>query len=391
MADDDAVLAQGSGQLGGVVVGMANEHEVGRRRQHLETERSQRRAQPFALGDHRAPGALEVVAVLKRRHRASDEFVRSLAPFGCAGARPTVEIDFDLNGVTWHLRKAFCHKPYEALLMVAGGGAGLSFKGDAAEEELSRLLGLPRGNRSVTKPAEQGVWGLFWVSQGTAFEPDGAPSDGSRTTLTGALEDELGRVLGGDAAPALLTRIRQRCDALFTQARNNPQGELKVALEDKAKAQQNVARLEAALSDYRDTLAELQSLRDERACHEREQTLAQAEAAVRAAEQEQQRIGDLQQREQQRAREAELAHTRYDQARGAWRARILTHQDDAVILHIRRQNRPRTILNHPARGRKKPDIYAVFVGQQAVFLGLTQLKRTQAQNQNPGKHQLRTA
>lgn len=260
-------------------------------------------------------------AALFCRHRASDEFVRSLAPFGCNGARPTVELDFDLNGMSWHLRKTFCRKPCEALLMVAGGGAGLSFKGDAAEEELSRLLGLPRSNRGVTKPAEQGVWGLFWVSQGTAFETDGTPSDGSRTTLSGALEDELGRVLGGDAAPALLTRIRQRCDDLFSESRNVARGELKRARDAKDAADKDVARLEAALSDYQGKLADLQRLREERARHEREQTLAQAEHAVAAAMQEQRRIEELQQREQQRVRETELARARFDQARAAWRAR----------------------------------------------------------------------
>ncbi len=260
-------------------------------------------------------------AALFCRHRASDEFVRSLAPFGCTGARPTVELDFDLNGISWHLRKAFCHKPYEALLMVAGGGAGLSFKGDAAEEELSRLLGLPRSNRGVTKPAEQGVWGLFWVSQGTAFETDGAPSDGSRTTLTGALEDELGRVLGGDAAPALLTRIRQRCDELLSPAQSAPKGALKDARIAKVGAQEKVDGLKAALADYQGKLADLQQLREERARHEREQTLAQAEAAVAAATQEQRRIEGLQQHEQQEARKAELAHARFDRARAAWRAR----------------------------------------------------------------------
>lgn len=260
-------------------------------------------------------------AALFCRHRANDDFVRSLAPYGCAGARPIVELDFELGGVSWHLRKAFCRKPYEALLMATSGGAGLSFKGDAAEEELGRLLGLPRGSRGATKPAEQGVWGLFWVSQGTAFDGDGALSDGSRATLHGALEDELGRVLGGDAAPKLLARIRQRCDALFTQARNSPQGELKLALETRAEAQKKVDSLERALADYQGKLADLQRLRDERARHDREQTLAQAEAAVRSVEQEQRRIDGLQVREQQASREAELAHVRFDQARTAWRAR----------------------------------------------------------------------
>ena len=257
-------------------------------------------------------------AALFYRHRANDEFVRSLAPFGCTGARPVVELDFELGGLSWHLRKAFCRKPYEALLTA---GAGATFSGDAAEEELGRLLGLPRGSRGATRPAEQGIWGLFWVSQGTAFDGDGALSDGSRATLTGALEDEFGRVLGGDAAPALVARIRQRCDALFTQARNSPQGDLKLALEAKAKAQENVDELEAALADYQGKLAELQRLRAERARYDREQTLAQAEAAVQAAEQEHRQIEGLQQREQQAGREAELAHARFDRTRAAWRAR----------------------------------------------------------------------
>lgn len=257
-------------------------------------------------------------AALFCRHSSEADFVRSLAPFGCAGARPIVELDFELGGVSWHLRKAFCRKPYEALLTA---GAGATFNGDAAEEELGRLLGLPRGSRGATKPAEQGIWGLFWVSQGTAFDSDGALSDGSRATLAGALEDELGRVLGGDAAPALLARIRQRCDALFSELRNVARGDLKLARDARAKAEQQVDDLQAQLADYQGKLAELQRLREERDRHEREQTLVQAETAVAAAEQEQRRIEGLQQRAQQAVREAELAHAKFDQARAAWRTR----------------------------------------------------------------------
>jgi hypothetical protein len=260
-------------------------------------------------------------AALFCRHRASDDFVRSLAPFGCAGARPVVELVFEINGLSWHLRKAFCHKPHEALLTAVGGGGGVSFKGDAAEEELGRLLGLPRSNRGATKTTDQGIWGLFWVSQGTAFDTGGVLSDGSRLTLTRALEDELGRVLGGDTAPALLARIRHRCDELFSESRNVARGELKLARDAKDAADNEVARLKAALTDYRGKLAELQRLREERARLDGEQTLAQAEAAVRAAEQEQRWIEELQQREQQEARKAELAHARFDQARAVWRAR----------------------------------------------------------------------
>ena len=114
-------------------------------------------------------------AALFCRHRANDDYVRALAPFGCSGARPVVELDFVLNGGAYHLRKAFCQKPHEALLMAGG----MTFRGDAAEEELSRILGLANAKRGAVKPEEQGVWGLFWVSQGTAFEPECVPSDSS--------------------------------------------------------------------------------------------------------------------------------------------------------------------------------------------------------------------
>ena len=70
-------------------------------------------------------------AALFCRHRANGEYVDALAPFGCDGARPVVELDFAINGGAYRLRKAFCRKPHEAVLTAGGRLQGRCCRGGA--------------------------------------------------------------------------------------------------------------------------------------------------------------------------------------------------------------------------------------------------------------------
>jgi AAA domain len=262
---------------------------------------------------------LEAIRVaLFCRHRASGEYVERLVPFGHAGARPRVELDFAIGGTEYRLSKAFCQRPYEAVLTTGGR----SFQGDAAEDELCRILGIAAAKRGATRPEEQGVWGLFWVEQGTTFLADAKPGDAGRATIASALEDEMGRVLSGDEGPALLARVRVRCDELFTDSRGIARGDLKLCRERKAEAERHVRELESEVVAYRGKIAELEVVRAERARFEREQVLARAEEERQQAQSAWERLEGLRQGVHDAIRRDELARSRFDAAREGWKPRF---------------------------------------------------------------------
>src|SRR5512134_1373189 len=118
--------------------------------------------------------------VLFTRHRVSGDAAERLQPFG-QSVRPEISLDFEISGNRYALRKAFCRRP-EAELTWRGGRA----TGDAAEEKLREILRFVPPKRGASEPEHQGIWGLFWVAQGTSFDAL-RMSDGSRQTLTNAL------------------------------------------------------------------------------------------------------------------------------------------------------------------------------------------------------------
>jgi hypothetical protein len=162
-----------------------------------------------------------------------------LQPFG-QSVRPEISLDFEMNGNRYALRKAFCRRP-EAELTWGGGRA----TGDAAEEKLQEILRFVPPKRGASEPEHQGIWGLFWVAQGTSFDAL-RMSDGSRQTLTNALEGEVGQVLGGDRGRALLQAIRSRFEEMFT-ATGRPREDYRKCIDAVAALDREVTRLQGAL------------------------------------------------------------------------------------------------------------------------------------------------
>ena len=202
-----------------------------------------------------------------------------MQPFG-QSVRPEISLDFEIDGKRYALRKAFCRRS-EAELTWTGGRA----TGDAAEDKLQELLrlALPGTRKDATKPEHQGVWGLFWVEQGTSFKAL-RMSGGSRQTLTSALEGEVGQVLGGDRGRALLLAIRSRFDEMFTEKTGRPRDSYKKSIEAADELDREVARLEGALRAYEDKVNDLEGVRSRLLMYEREGTLARAQASLRTAE-----------------------------------------------------------------------------------------------------------
>lgn len=138
------------------------------------------------------------------RHGTRNQLALSYAPHGEAVA-PRVEVDFEINDVSWSLSKQFLRS---ASLEVRGPG-GRSI-GDEAETVLQDLLGFSRDGSRSGDVAAWGTLGLLWVAQAEALAVT-APGQIVRDTVLSALEAEVGTIMGG----ATYDRVRARIDEQF--------------------------------------------------------------------------------------------------------------------------------------------------------------------------------
>ena len=74
-------------------------------------------------------------------------------------------------------------------------------EGDAAELALAKLLAFEWPGRGAAKLEHMGLAGLFWVDQGTTFDPEQKPSPTALRRLEPALADQVAMVARGDQAP----------------------------------------------------------------------------------------------------------------------------------------------------------------------------------------------
>jgi chromosome segregation ATPase len=251
--------------------------------------------------------------VLFTRHRVSGDAAERMQPFG-QSVRPEISLDCEIGGKRYALRKAFCRRP-EAELTWAGGRA----TGDAAEDQLQDLLRFVPPRRGASEPEHQGIWGLFWVEQGTSFRAL-RMSDGSRQTLVSALEGEVGQVLGGDRGRALLQAIRSHFEELFTPT-GRPREDYRKSIEAVETLDAEVRRLQAALRAYEDKINDLERVRRRLATYERERILERAQESLGTVEIANQRITDLENRLRDAQNAAEIAQSKRDAAAERWNSR----------------------------------------------------------------------
>ena len=167
-------------------------------------------------------------AVLFEKHDSRARPVRDLQN-DRNNAGPVIELAFELNEGIYRIRKRFIKKPYARL----DCPDGRTLEGDAAEEELRELLSLGKPARSGAQPETLGMWNVLWVKQGRSF---GAPDlpESARGNLHGALESEVGTVLGGRRGRALPQVIEKQLGELVTSSANKPRGQYRDILEREA-------------------------------------------------------------------------------------------------------------------------------------------------------------
>ncbi len=141
-------------------------------------------------------------------------------------AAPVVELVFEVNGAEYTLTKRFVKSPYAQLQCPDG----TLLEADAAEDKLRNLLGFAEAGSHGANSETLGMWGVLWVQQGQSFGRPNLP-DSARASLSAGLESEVGVVLGGRRGRELPQVIEQRRSELITEARRQPRGDYKTALD----------------------------------------------------------------------------------------------------------------------------------------------------------------
>ena len=156
-----------------------------------------------------------VRACIFEKHTAKDKELRDLASQG-ANAPLTIEVGFEHGGHDYVARKTFLSSPRASLTRDGREIAAAR----AADEAIYDILGVkPGSGRSV----DEGAFGMLWVAQSKSFAPpevEGAVKD----SIEGAIEREVGSLVGGDRARELMKKLGDELGALYT-----PSGQVKKA------------------------------------------------------------------------------------------------------------------------------------------------------------------
>ncbi len=167
-------------------------------------------------------------------------------------AGPVVELKFELEDDLYSISKRFMKKPYARLDCPDGS----TLEGEAAEERLRDLLNFSKSGRSGATSETLGMWNILWVKQGKSF---GALdlSRSARADLHGALESEVGTVLGGRRGRELPQAIEDHLRKLITTT-GKSRGDYKAAEEQVGSLEKELGELEEQKRELLETLKDLE-------------------------------------------------------------------------------------------------------------------------------------
>lgn len=191
-------------------------------------------------------------AVLFERHGSRAGVIRSFRN-DRSGNAPVVEACFEIDGGEYTIAKRFLSSPYARLECPNG----VRLEGDGAEAELRELLGFSEAGSRGADDESVGMWGLLWVQQGRSF---GTPeiSASARSNLGGALESEVGEVLGGRRGRELPQIIEQQLGEWLSAARRQPRGEYREALDEHSTLVEQLGELQLRRGELSETLSALE-------------------------------------------------------------------------------------------------------------------------------------
>jgi DNA repair exonuclease SbcCD ATPase subunit len=195
---------------------------------------------PNEFGKSTILKALNTALFLPHTSKKADD----LRPY--AGGAPLIELDLDVQGRSWRLRKQYLSSRSAELRDLSTGQLS---RGADAEAQLASLLG------------GTGQFALLCVEQGTAMASM-APMKTGGSALMAAIESEVETVADGSAARFIGERVKAELAPLLTSHNPpRPTGALKTALDELAVLERQRAEAQTRLGRAQERLDELETLR----------------------------------------------------------------------------------------------------------------------------------
>lgn len=247
--------------------------------------------------------------------------VAEFAPEGLAQARPSVAVDFEVQGMQYRLNKSFLSRARCELII-----GDRRLEGEQAEDALAVLLGFDFPQKGQSRPIHAGIPGLLWITQGTS-QLMAEPASHAGVHLRDALTRLSGEMAATDG-DRLFQRVELERAALIDARNGKPKGRYREAQEAVDQASDALAQIQLQKATWETDVDRLAALRLE---HERAlQTPAWIDLEQRAADA----------REKLAAMEQEKASV--ERARVAWRqaqgtvALLAEHvaRDDADLAEV---------------------------------------------------------
>jgi hypothetical protein len=186
---------------------------------------------------------------LCEKHTSKDrKTVEALRPHN--GGAPLIEVDFEIAGNTWRIRKQFLAGRSAELRSLSGNDVA---RGGDAETRLAELL--------AGKDAA-GRFALLWVDQGKPLAPPSAEA-AANGALLAAVEDEVESVADGGAARSVAAHLRAELVELVTSHNPpRPTGRYKTALDEQRSLEARRAAARARLDGAQARLERLGGVRE---------------------------------------------------------------------------------------------------------------------------------
>jgi hypothetical protein len=185
-----------------------------------------------------------VKAALFDTHRSKHRKLEVLRPY--AGGAPLIEVDFEVAGNPWRIRKQFLSSPTAELRDLHVGSVT---RGVDAEARLEELLG------------GAGPFALLCGDQGIPLASM-TPLETGGAAFMAAIESEVESLADGSAARFIGERVKEQLAVLVTAHHGRPTGAYKSALDELARLEAQQAEAQKRLVRAQERLDELETLRN---------------------------------------------------------------------------------------------------------------------------------
>ncbi|MGI9405057.1 MAG: hypothetical protein ACR2O4_01690, partial [Hyphomicrobiaceae bacterium] len=176
--------------------------------------------------------------------------MRQIQPY--VGGAPLIEVDFDIDGHAYRLRKQFVKRP-DAVLTDRDTGRDIARKDDVEDWIADNLTSrLP--------------FGLFWVAQQVSLAPaltEKSPGE-QVSALRSVVEAEVGAVAGGEVRDRVRKSVDDEINTFVTSRGRKKNGPYDLAVTNRDRIAGDLEAARKRQADAEQRLARLEELRNER-------------------------------------------------------------------------------------------------------------------------------